>query len=270
MNYDISPRNREPESSDQALQSSITLKARLQKSPRWMRFTGLSLALLLLLLAIWAIAGNTVFKPRLVPLSVQQTATAELLATTGRPELGTFIDRFTKVYGQPSNFSSPSDGLYDFNNVLEVFTSPENKRVDSASFLNTDLQGWASLKDAIPACEQFLPGDAIYQRTVELYNPADGVHTGTERVYYSPSLGSLFKASDFTDENGRVTTPGTFAIAFHYAIPGNSGIVSTASRDLQGTELSASRATLSQKYVASDISHIADCNPQIGLEHAER
>jgi hypothetical protein len=218
---------------------------------------------------------NALFRPSGLPLSVQQTATAELLAPTGRPQLGGLIARFIKAYGQPSSNSSPSDGLYDFNDILEVFTSHENNRVNSASFLNTDGHGWISLKSAIPDCEKLIPSDAIYQRVVELYNPASGIRTGTERVYFSPSLASLFQASDFTDEHGQVTTSGTFAIVFHYAVANSPGITSIPKgvvvSDLRlSLKHSLRQSTLSQRYVTDNASHIADCNPQIGLERAAK
>jgi len=244
MNNDSHPPTIAPEQFDPSIQPSvepITIRARVKRVPRWITFAGIGcgcLAALVVFLTMSGIVGKVLPRPSGIPLSVQQTATAELLTTNGRPELGGLIARFIKVYGQPSSNSSPSDGLYDFNTTLEVFTSQENKRVNAASFLNTDGSGWVSVKSAIHDCENFIPGDALYQHTVELYNPSTGVHTGTERIYLSPSLGSLFQASDFTDEHGQVTTLGTFGIVFHYDIPNNP-------------------------------SHIIDCNPQIGLEKAQ-
>jgi hypothetical protein len=251
----------------------MTLRARLSKLPRWKRFAGCGLALVVCL-AVTGMIGNALLRPSGVPLSVQQTATAELLAKTGRPELGASVTRFIDVYGQPSSSSSPSDGLYDFNNILEVFTSHANDRVNAASFLNSDGTGWASLKRALPDCEKLIPSDAIYQRVVELYNPANGLHVGTERVYFSPSLASLFPSNDFTDEYKQVSTSGTFAIVFHYAVlnsPGMASIAqSTATEELSLRKNSLKQTNISQR-VSSDIpTRIADCNPQIGLELVQK
>jgi len=276
MNNDLHSPNQAPEQIASPLQPTeqMTLRARLRRLPRWKRFAGIGLALVVFL-AISGIMGNALLKPSGVPLSVQQTATAELLAKTGRPQLGALIPRFIEVYGQPSSNSSPNDGLYDFNHILEVFTSRTNNRVNAASFLNTDGSGWASLKSALPDCEKFIPSDAMYQRVVELYNPANGLHTGTERVYFSPSLASLFQASDFTDEHRQVTTAGTFAIVFHYVVLNSPGVTlipdSTMSSDLSlNLQHSFRQASFSQS-VSSDIpSRIVDCNPQIGLELAQK
>jgi hypothetical protein len=269
MNNDLHSPNKAPEQLASLSQSS-TLWTRLRRLPRWT----LGLALVVFL-TISGIMGNALLKPNGIPLSIQQTATAELLAKTGRPELGALVTRFIKVYGQPSNNSSPNDGLYDFNHTLEVFTSHTNNRVNSASFLNTDGSGWASLKSALPDCEKLIPSDAMYQRVVELYNPANGLHTGTERVYFSPSLASLFPVNDFTDEHRQVTTSGTFAIVFHYVVPNSPGMTSIPNSVISnGLRLSLKhslrQASFSQR-VNSDIpSSIVDCNPQIGLELVQK
>lgn len=140
-------------------------------------------------------------------------------------------------------------------------------RVNAASFLNTDGSGWVSLKSALPDCEKLIPSDAIYQRIVELYNPANGLHIGTERVYFSPSLASLFPASDFTDEYRQVTTSGTFAIVFHYVVPNSPGMTSIPHRLVSD----GLRLSLKHSLSTSDIPlRIADCNPQIGLELVQK
>lgn len=277
MNNDLHSPNKAPKHIASPLQlptEHMTLRARLRRLSRWKRLAGIGLALVVFL-AISGIMGNALLKPSGIPLSIQQTATAELLAKTGRPELGALVTRFIEIYGQPSSSSSPNDGLYDFNNTLEVFTSHTNNRVNAASFLNIDGSGWTSLKRALPDCEKFIPSDAMYQRVVELYNPANGLHTGTEHVYFSPSLASLFQASDFIDEHRQVTTSGTFAIVFHYVVPNSPGMTSisdgTISSDLSlSLKHSLRQANFSQR-VNSDISsRIADCNPQIGLELAQK
>lgn len=240
--------------------------ARLPTLARWRLFAGISLAFIILL-TLAGILGNALLKPHGVPLSLQQTATAELLAKTGRPELGASITRFIGVYGQPSSSSSPSDGLYDFNHILEVFTSHRNNRVNAASFLNSDGNGWNSLQSALPDCEKLIPRDALYQRIVELYNPANGLHVGTERVYLSPSLASLFQASDFTDEHRQVTTAGIFAIVFHYVVPNSPGMTAIPNRSaFNGLKMSFKDARSSH----DSPPRIADCNPQIGLEPVQQ
>ena len=144
-----------------------------------------------------------------------------MTAANGPAKLGVLIDNFIRIYGQPQgNVSSPKDGVYYFtngNNYLGANTSSgENNRVDDITLIHADNSDLGSLQSTIPECEKFIPSDATYQRVVELYNPANGKHTTTERVYFSSQLASLFKASDYTDEHGNQATPGTFAIAFEY------------------------------------------------------
>jgi hypothetical protein len=276
MNNDSYPPDMKSEPLNSPLQPSTEhrkLGIHLKRLPQWMQWGGIgcgSLIVLLIFLMMSGILGNLLSGRSDTPPPVQRTAIAELLATTGQPKLGGLIANFIKAYGQPSSDSSPSDGFYDFNNMLEVFTSQENHHVDSASFMNTNGNGWTSLASAIPVCEKLIPSDAVYQRAVELYNPMSGVRTGTERVYFSPSLASLFKASDFTDEQGQITTPGTFAIAFHYVVANSPGITSIAKGAVYyGLKMNL-KHSLEQSTPTDSTSRIADCNPQIGLEQVQK
>jgi hypothetical protein len=275
MNNDSYPPDMKSEPLNSPLQPSTEhrmLGTHLKSLPPWMRWGGIgcgSLIVLLIFLMMSSTLGNLLSGWSNTPPPVQRTATAELLAPTGQPKLGGLIANFIREYGQPSSVSSPSDGFYDFNNILEVFTSQENHRVDSASFMNTNSNGWTSLASAIPACEKLIPSDAVYQRVVELYNPMSGVRTGTERVYFSPSLASLFKASNFTDEKGQITIPGIFAIAFHYVVANSPGIASIAKGAVYyGLKMNL-KHSIEQSTLTDSTSPIADCNPQIGLERVQ-
>lgn len=65
------------------------------------------------------------------------------------------------------------------------------------------------------ACLSFLPPDATYQRQMTIYDPS-GNPQDEQMVYVSPSIGKLFPASAFDDENGNQTTPGTIGFILNH------------------------------------------------------
>lgn len=158
--------------------------------------------------------------PKLVPTP---TPLSELTEANGPAKLGVSANNFIRIYGQPNSDTS-SPGVYEFGSLQVLYATDEGNRVNSITSTNGNAD-WNTLQSAIPDCEKFIPSDAVYQRVVELYNPANGLHTETERIYFSSQLAPLFKASDYTDEHGNLATPGTFAIVFEYDLTNNpSGI----------------------------------------------
>ena len=154
--------------------------------------------------------------PKLVPTA---TPLSELTEANGPAKLGVSANNFIRIYGQPDSATS-SPGVYEFSSLQVLYATDESNRVNGITS-NNGGNDWNSVQSAVPDCEKFVPSDSVYQRVVELYNPANGLHTETERVYFSSQLAPLFKASDYTDEHGKLATPGTFAIVFEYDLPNN-------------------------------------------------
>jgi len=129
-------------------------------------------------------------------------------ATHGRPQLGALLSDFVGAYGQQP---VQGNGSYDFlqhSLSLFVLSGSPTLRVYGITL----SIGWASLAEARTACKAFLPEDSQYQQQVEI---SDGQRqTGTQRIYLSPSLASLFPANDFIDNQGKKETPGTFSLLF--------------------------------------------------------
>jgi hypothetical protein len=155
------------------------------------------------------------------------TPQSELTMPNGPAKLGVVIDNFTRIYGQPDAATS-SPGVYNFNSLQVLTSTDEDNRANDIT-VDHSSNDWSSVQSALPDCEKFMPSDAMYQRTVELYNPSNGIHTETERVYVSSELAPLFQASDYTDEYGKIATPGTFGIVFEYDVTNSPSSIDSCS-----------------------------------------
>ena len=144
--------------------------------------------------------------PSPTPLPVTSNNTPTSTDTT----LGQPLNNFKAKYGQLDSSSQPNNGMYDFEHMaLTVMTL--NKPGDRASailYSNIGQIGWPDMEKATTDCRLFLPGDAKYTRTTT------GTNGDIQRVYISSSIATMFDASDFTDEKGNTTTPGTIAIIY--------------------------------------------------------
>ncbi len=141
------------------------------------------------------------------------------ITNTGPAILGANISVFIAKYGTPNSDSDPSKDTYNFHlygnpqqDDLSI-TTEGPKALAILEHSPTD-QGW-SISQAITACMAFVPPDAIYKRSVTLLD-AQNHPMALQRVYYSLSLAKQFPASDFTDENSNLTTPGTFSLVLTY------------------------------------------------------
>ncbi len=153
-------------------------------------------------------------KPTVIATSTHSHNVNLLTPTSGPTTLGQPLSHFIFRYGAPMDEQTQKDGIYNWNRgafFVLAFKS-ENYLVSGIDDANSDGNGWDSEASAAPLCKTFLPADSVYKRDVTISHgvPSD------ERVYYSASLAPLFPASTFTDENGNITTPGTFAIVYQY------------------------------------------------------
>lgn len=127
---------------------------------------------------------------------------------------GTLAD-FVARYGQLNSHSDPSKGEYyialygnDKNDLTLQFIY--NKHTDGIILGAPDNKYW-TYTEAKAECLRFLPSDAVYQRKMTVLDP-QGNPMDEQLVYYSPSLGKLFPASAFNDENGNPAKPGTIGL----------------------------------------------------------
>lgn len=154
------------------------------------------------------------------PTPTSTIAPTHPTANAGPAILGADISAFIAKYGQSNIDSQPNNGSYNFAlyghsqvDNLNVVTKG-SKALSIFKDSPTD-QGW-NKSEAIAACLVFIPSDSVYKREMTLLDP-QGNPMDIQRVYYSPSLAKQFPSSDFTDENGNQTTPGTFGIVLAYA-----------------------------------------------------
>lgn len=134
--------------------------------------------------------------------------------TSGPTLLGSPLSNFLGRYGTPMDLSTQKSNMFEWQHGdVTVFTDPDKPyRVNAVLYDGADGTGWSSVDVASPNCRAFLPTDSTYKRTIDI----TGSSPALERVYYSPSLGGLFPASEFVDENGNNTTPGLFAVVYLY------------------------------------------------------
>lgn len=148
--------------------------------------------------------------------------------------LGADISTFIAKYGQPhsvngqQNNGGVSFSLYGNPNKIDLTVTTENAKALVILKNSPTSQGWDE-SEAIAACLAFAPPDSTYQREMTLLDP-QGSPISIQRVYYSPSLAKLFPASDFTDENANLTTPGIFAIVLGYNINSTSSFLTCSAQ----------------------------------------
>ena len=148
--------------------------------------------------------------------------------------LGADIAAFIAKYGQPhsvngqQNNGGVSFSLYGNPNKIDLTVTTENAKALAILKNSPTNQGWNE-SEAIAACLAFAPPDSTYQREMTLLDPQGGP-TNIQRVYFSPSLAKLFPASDFTDENANLTTPGTFGIVLGYNINSTSSFLTCSAQ----------------------------------------
>lgn len=152
-----------------------------------------------------------------------------LAPVPGPMALGQPVSHFVAQYGPP-NVIADGDYYWRGPDITVFAFSYDERRVSAVLYAGSDGNGWSSVSAASAVCRAFLPSDATYKRTVDI----TGANPGVQHVYYSPSSAPLFQASEFTDENGNVTTPGTLAIVFDYN--------------------------------HADMTHIDECSVQVGLQ----
>jgi hypothetical protein len=144
------------------------------------------------------------------------TSSAQPAPEPGPTTLGQPISHFLSHYGTPLETPVKEKGLFEWmGGALSVYAYQEDHYHTSSIVFAPldDNKNWGTEEQATSACQGFLPSDAVYKRTIDFTTPKN-----TDRVYVSPSLASLFPASYFTDEHGKVTTPGTMALTFQYDI----------------------------------------------------
>lgn len=176
--------------------------------------------------------------PKTTPVVKTPPTSTQIAASSGAPVLGAALGDFVGRFGQPNQFSIPQSAIYFFsiygkNKDDITIMLIDGTHVDAITQAAPTDQGW-TLSDAKFTCRAFLPSDAQYVRTMTLL---DASGTPTEQdVYVSPLLAKLFPASDFTDEKGNQTTPGTIGMTY-------IAVSNTSSR-------------------------ISECGPQVGLQLA--
>jgi hypothetical protein len=120
--------------------------------------------------------------------------------------LGQPLVNFEARYGK---YKQEGVGDYLFNNgAVTVMTTSSTDNQSMAILYSPNDNGWSSIDVAATSCRAFLPSDAKYNRT------SAGTDGDTQRIYISQSASKMFSASEFLDEKGNVTTPGTIAIVY--------------------------------------------------------
>lgn len=156
------------------------------------------------------------------------------ITNAGSAILGADISAFIAKYGQPhsvngqQNNGGVSFSLYGNRNQINLTVTTENAKALAILEGSPTDQGWNE-SEAIAACLAFAPPDSTYKREMTLLDP-QGNPTDIQRVYYSPSLAKLFPASDFTDENASLTTPGTFAMVLGYNLNSTSSFLNCSAQ----------------------------------------
>jgi len=123
--------------------------------------------------------------------------------------LGGSQDAFTAKYGQPSS----TIGEAFFYSNLQVGVLKGTQLVFTVLVGAPEHQTW-TMATGMVQCASFLPADRERQESFKTFdgNQQDGLAV----VYESRALGQVFPASQFTDINHHLVTPGTFTVAYAY------------------------------------------------------
>lgn len=153
--------------------------------------------------------------------TVQATPTPTTKPTTipGDPRraiLGGTLADFIARYGPLNSYSNPSKGeyyiaLYGNGKDDLMLQFIYNQHADGILLAAPNNIYWTEA-EARAACNVFLPSDAVYQRRMTFYDPTNGEPTVEQLVYYSPTIGKLFPANAFSDENSNPAKPGTIGV----------------------------------------------------------